>query len=387
MKRIYMDHSATTPVAPEVLESMLPYFGEKFGNASSLHSFGLEAKEALEESRAKVAALLGAQPEEIIFTSGGTESDNLALKGIVYRSKEKGKGNHIITSSIEHPAILETCRKLETQGFEVTYLPVTKDGLIDPGTLEPAIRKETVLISVMHANNEIGTIQLLKDMGEIAAEKDVFFHTDAVQTAGKIPIDVNDMGLDLLSISAHKLYGPKGVGALYVRKGTRLDSIVQGGGHERGLRSGTENVAGIVGLARAADLAGQEMAFEAKRLTDLRDKLAKMVLDSVKEAWINGTMTKRLPGNLNFGFRYVEGESLLLFLDSKGIAVSTGSACSSKKLEPSHVLMSLGLKAEECHGSLRITMGRSNTEEDVDYVARSITEAVERFRSISALGR
>ena len=382
-----MDHSATTPVAPEVLEAMLPYFGEKFGNASSLHSFGLEAKEALEESRAKVAAILCAQPEEIIFTSGGTESDNLALKGIGYRSKEKGLGNHIITSSIEHPAILETCRKLETQGFEVTYLPVTKDGLVDPGTVESAVREETVLISIMHANNEIGTIQPLKEIGEIAAQKDVFFHTDAVQTAGKIPIDVNDMGLDLLSISAHKLYGPKGVGALYVRKGTRLDSIVQGGGHERGLRSGTENVAGIVGLARAADLASQEMASEAKRLTDLRDKLAKMVLDSVKDAWINGTMTKRLPGNLNFGFRYVEGESLLLFLDSKGIAVSTGSACSSKKLEPSHVLMSLGLKAEECHGSLRITMGRSNTEEDVDYVARSITEAVERFRSISALGR
>ena len=382
-----MDHSATTPVAPEVLEAMLPYFGKKFGNASSLHSFGLEAKEALEESRAKVAAILCAQPEEIIFTSGGTESDNLALKGIGYRSKEKGLGNHIITSSIEHPAILETCRKLETQGFEVTYLPVTKDGLVDPGTVESAVREETVLISIMHANNEIGTIQPLKEIGEIAAQKDVFFHTDAVQTAGKIPIDVNDMGLDLLSISAHKLYGPKGVGALYARKGTRLDSIVQGGGHERGLRSGTENVAGIVGLARAADLASQEMASEAKRLTDLRDKLAKMVLDSVKDAWINGTMTKRLPGNLNFGFRYVEGESLLLFLDSKGIAVSTGSACSSKKLEPSHVLLSLGLKAEECHGSLRITMGRSNTEEDVDYVARSITEAVERFRSISALGR
>ena len=387
MKRIYIDHSATTPVAPEVLEAMLPYFGDKFGNSSSLHSFGLEAKEALEESREKVAALLGAQPEEIIFTSGGTESDNLALKGIGYRSKEKGKGNHIITSSIEHPAILETCRKLETQGFDVTYLPVTKEGLVDPGTLESAIRKETALISVMHANNEIGTIQPLKEIGKIAAEKDVFFHTDAVQTAGKIPIDVNDMGLDLLSISAHKLYGPKGVGALYVRKGTRLDSIVQGGGHERGLRSGTENVAGIVGLARAADLASQEMASEAKRLTGLRDKLARMVLDSVKESWINGTMEKRLPGNLNFGFRYVEGESLLLFLDSMGIAVSTGSACSSKKLEPSHVLLSLGLKAEECHGSLRITMGRSNTEEDVDYVARSITEAVERFRSISALGR
>lgn len=387
MKRIYMDHSATTPVAPEVLEAMLPYFTEKFGNASSLHSFGLEAKEALEESRSKVAALIGAQPEEIVFTSGGTESDNLALKGVANRSRDKGKGNHIITSVVEHPAILETCRKMETQGYEVTYLPVTKDGLIDPRTLESAIRKETVLISIMHANNEIGTIQPLKEIGEIAGEKDIYFHTDAVQSAGKIPIDVDDIGLDLLSISAHKLYGPKGVGAFYVRKGTRMNSIVQGGGHEHGLRSGTENVAGIVGLARAADLALQEMNTEAKRLTDLRDKLARLVLDSVKDSWINGSMIHRLPGNLNFGFRYVEGESLLLFLDSKGIGVSTGSACSSKKLEPSHVLLSLGLKPEECHGSLRITMGRANIEEDVDYVATWIAEAVERFRGISALGR
>jgi len=382
-----MDHSATTPVAPEVLEAMLPYFSEKFGNASSLHSFGLEAKEAMEESRAKVAVLIGAQPEEIIFTGGGTESDNLALKGIVYRPREKGKGNHIITSVVEHPAILETCRKMQTKGFDVTYLPVTKEGLVDLETLESAIRKETVLISIMHANNEIGTIQPLKEIGKIAAEKDIYFHTDAVQSAGKIPIDVNDMGLDLLSISAHKLYGPKGMGALYLRKGTRMESIVQGGGHERGLRSGTENIPGIVGLARAAELAKQEMSTEAKRLTGLRDKLAMMVLDSVKDAWINGIMTNRLPGNLNFGFRYVEGESLLLFLDSKGIAASTGSACSSKKLEPSHVLRSLGLKPEECHGSLRITMGRSNTEEDVDYVANCIAEAVDRFRGISALGR
>jgi cysteine desulfurase len=387
MKRIYLDHSATTPVASEVLEAMLQFFGEKFGNASSLHSFGLEAKEALEESRALVANLLGAQPEEIVFTSGGTESDNLALKGIANRSREKGLGNHIITTSIEHPAILETCRKLEGQGFSVTYLPVTTDGLVDPATLESAIRKETILISVMHANNEIGTIQPLREIGKIARENDVYFHTDAVQTAGKIPIDVNEMGLDLLSISAHKLYGPKGVGALFVRMGTRMESIVQGGGHEHNLRSGTENIAGIVGLARAAELAKQEMAAEAKRLTGLRDKLAGQVLDSVKEVWINGSMTKRLPGNLNFGFRYVEGESLLLFLDSLGIAVSTGSACSSHKLEPSHVLMALGLKPEECHGSLRITMGRSNTEEDVDYVAKCIAKAVERFRGISALGR
>lgn len=385
MNRIYMDHSATTPVAPEVLEAMLPYFTEKFGNASSLHSFGLEAKEALEASREKVAELLGAKPDEIIFTSGGTESDNLALKGIAYRNREKGK--HIITTTIEHPAILEVCHKLETQGFEVTYLSVTNDGFVDPAALETAIRDDTILISVMHANNEIGTIQPLKEIGRIAAERDIYLHTDAVQSTGKIPIDVNDMGLDLLSLSAHKLYGPKGVGALYIRKGTRVESITQGGGHERNLRSGTENVAGIVGLASAANLCRQTMADEAQRLTVLRDRLAKLVLDNVKDCWINGSMKQRLPSNLNFGFKYVEGESLLLFLDSKGIAVSTGSACSSKKLEPSHVLLALGLNPVECHGSLRITMGRSNKEEDVDFVAKSITEAVERFRGISALGR
>jgi cysteine desulfurase len=385
MKRIYMDHSATTPVAPEVLEAMLPYFSEKFGNASSLHSFGLEAKEALEESREKVAGLLGAKPEEIIFTAGGTESDNLALKGIARKNQKSGK--HIITTRVEHPAILECCRKLEKEGFEVTYLPVTNEGLVEIATLESAIRSDTILISVMHANNEVGTIQPLEEIGRLAAEKDIYLHTDAVQSVGKIPTDVNKLGVDLLSLSAHKLYGPKGVGALYIRNGTRLESIIQGGGHERGLRSGTENIAGIVGLARAGELASQEMASEARRLTDLRDKLARKVLDSVKEAWINGTMKMRLPGNLNFGFKYVEGESLLLFLDSIGISVSTGSACSSHKLEPSHVLLSLGLKPEECHGSLRITLGRSNTMEEVDYVALGIARAVERFRGISALGR
>jgi len=385
MNRIYMDHSATTPVAPEVLEAMLPYFSEKFGNASSLHSFGLEAKEALEESREKVAGLLGAKPEEIIFTAGGTESDNLALKGIARKNQKSGK--HIITTRVEHPAILECCRKLEKEGFEVTYLPVTNEGLVEIATLESAIRSDTILISVMHANNEVGTIQPLEEIGRLAAEKDIYLHTDAVQSVGKIPTDVNKLGVDLLSLSAHKLYGPKGVGALYIRNGTRLESIIQGGGHERGLRSGTENIAGIVGLARAGELASQEMASEARRLTDLRDKLARKVLDSVKEAWINGTMKMRLPGNLNFGFKYVEGESLLLFLDSIGISVSTGSACSSHKLEPSHVLLSLGLKPEECHGSLRITLGRSNTLEEVDYVALGIARAVERFRGISALGR
>jgi len=380
-----MDHSATTPVAPEVLEAMLPYFSEKFGNASSLHSFGLEAKEALEESREKVAGLLGAKPEEIIFTAGGTESDNLALKGIARKNQKSGK--HIITTRVEHPAILECCRKLEKEGFEVTYLPVTNEGLVEIATLESAIRSDTILISVMHANNEVGTIQPLEEIGRLAAEKDIYLHTDAVQSVGKIPTDVNKLGVDLLSLSAHKLYGPKGVGALYIRNGTRLESIIQGGGHERGLRSGTENIAGIVGLARAADLAGETMTMEAERLTRLRDRLAELVLLKVRESWINGTMKMRLPGNLNFGFKYVEGESLLLFLDSIGISVSTGSACSSHKLEPSHVLLSLGLKPEECHGSLRITLGRSNTVEEVDYVALGIDRAVERFRGISALGR
>jgi len=385
MKRIYMDHSATTPVAPEVLEAMLPYFSLKFGNASSLHSFGLEAKEALESARERLARLLGANSEEIIFTSGGTESDNLALKGTAYRNREKGK--HIITSAIEHPAILETCRRLQRDGFEVTYLPVSSDGFVEPGVLESAVRKDTILISIMHANNEIGTIQPLREIGRLAAERDITFHTDAVQSVGKIPVDVNSLGVDLLSLSSHKLYGPKGVGALFVRKGTRLDSIIQGGGHERGLRSGTENVAGIVGLARAADLAGEIMSSEAERLGAIRDRMAARILQSVRDCWINGSMQNRLPGNLNFSFKYVEGESLLLFLDSKGIGVSTGSACSSKKLEPSHVLLALGLKPEHCHGSLRITMGRSNTAEDAEFVVDGIIEAVERFRSISALGR
>jgi len=385
MKRIYMDHSATTPVAPEVLAAMLPYFGEKFGNASSLHRSGREAKEALEDSREKVAALLGARAEEIIFTSGGTESDNLALKGIARKNRKLGK--HIITTQIEHPAILETCRALEKDGFEVTYLPVTGEGLVELSTLEASIRPDTILISVMHANNEVGTIQPLEEIGRLAAERDIYLHSDAVQSVGKIPVNVDDLGVDLLSLSAHKLYGPKGVGALYIRKGTKLESIIQGGGHERRLRSGTENISGIVGLARAAELAERDMPREAERLAGLRDRLAELVLGKVKDAWINGTMKKRLPGNLNFGFRYVEGESLLLFLDSKGICVSTGSACSSHKLEPSHVLMSLGLKAEECHGSLRITLGMSNTMEEIEYVAGSIVEAVERFRGISALGR
>ena len=380
-----MDHSATTPVAAEVLEAMLPYFSQRFGNASSLHGFGREAKEALEESRQRVARLLNADPGEIVFTSGGTESDNLALRGIAYKNRNSGR--HIITSQIEHPAILETCRSLEREGFTVTYLPVNREGLIELSELEGAIRPDTILISIMHANNEVGTIQPLEEVGRLAADRDIYLHTDAVQTVGKINVDVEAMGADLLSLSAHKLYGPKGVGALFIRRGTKMQSLATGGGHERNLRSGTENVAGIVGLARAADLARVEMAEEGQRLVELRDRLADLVLGRIKDSWVNGSREKRLPGSLNLGFSYVEGESLLLYLDSKGIAVSTGSACSSHKLEPSHVLLALGLQPVQCHGSLRITMGRSNNQEQVDYVADCIAEAVERFRGMSPLGR
>lgn len=381
MRRIYMDHSATTPVAPEVLEAMLPYFRERYGNASSLHEFGREARDAVEGAREKLASLIGASPEEIYFTSGGTESDNLALKGVAL----SGRGRHIITTSIEHPAVLEVCRSLERMGFEVTYIPVDDKGIVDPAEIERAIRDDTVLISVMHANNEIGTIQPVESIAEIASERDILLHTDAVQTVGKIPVNVDRLGVDLLSVSAHKFYGPKGVGALYVRKGTRIESIIQGGGHERGLRSGTENVPGIVGMGRAAELASEMMEREAERLTALRDRLKRFVLSNIDDSWLNGHPTKRLPINLNFGFGRVEGESLLLYLDSKGIAVSTGSACSSKKLEPSHVLRAIGLDPVRCHGSLRITLGRDNTREDVDYAGECIREAVERFRSISAL--
>lgn len=383
MKRIYMDHSATTPVAPEVLEAMLPYFRERYGNASSLHEFGREAREAVESARERLASLIGANPEEIYFTSGGTESDNMALKGVALRWRSKGR--HIITTSIEHPAVLEVCRALERLGFDVTYVPVDSQGIVDPLDIERSIRDDTILISVMHANNEIGTIQPIERIAEIARSRGILFHTDAVQTVGKIPVNVNRLGVDLLSISSHKFYGPKGVGALYVRKGTKIESITQGGGHERGLRSGTENVPGIVGMGRAAELASEIMESEIERLTALRDRLKAFVLSNIEDSWLNGHPTKRLPSNLNFGFGRVEGESLLLYLDSKGIAVSTGSACSSKKLEPSHVLLALGLEPVRCHGSLRITLGRDNTRDDVDYAGECILEAVRRFREISAI--
>ena len=383
MRRIYMDHAATTPLATEVLEAMIPYFSQRYGNPSSLHSFGREARAAVEEARSEVASLLKAEPSEIYFTSGGTESDNLALKGIARKNKKKGR--HIITSSIEHPAVLEVCKALTREGFEVTYLPVTREGLVEVGAVEEAVRKDTILISVMHANNEIGTIQPLEEIGRFAGDMGIYFHTDGVQTAGKIPVDVKSLGLDAFSLSGHKLYGPKGAGALYIRKGVRIESIQQGGGHERGMRSGTENVPGIVGLGRAARIAKENMAVESERMRSLQDRMSGWVLKEIIDSWLNGHPDKRLPSNLNFGFRYIEGESLLLYLDAKGVAASTGSACSSKKLAASHVLSAIGLSPVESHGSLRITLGMANTEEEVDYACRAIFDSVKRLREMSAM--
>ena len=378
-----MDHSATSPVDTEVFEAMKPYFVEKFGNASTLYSLGRDARRSMENARAQVASLIMAKTEEIIFTSGGTESDNIAIKGTAYRLKDKG--NHIITSSIEHPAVEETCKYLEKNGFELTYLPVYEEGIVRVSDLEDAITDKTILITIMHANNEIGTIQPIAEIGKIAREKKIYFHTDAVQTVGKIPVNVEELNVDMLSLSAHKVYGPKGIGALYVKKGVILEPIVHGGGHERGLRPGTENVSGIVGLGKACELAEKNLLDNAKYITNLRDKLIKGVLNSVEQSYLNGHSIKRLPNNINFRFAGIEGESLVLHLDSKGIAGSTGSACSSKKLEPSHVLTAIGLKEVDAHGSLRLTLGKENTEEDIEHAIKSIQEAVETLRKLSPL--
>ncbi len=383
MAKIYMDNSATTKPDPEVVSAMLPYFNEYFGNASSLHSFGQEAAGALNRSRQQVADLLGAQPDEIIFTSGGTESDNLALKGIAYLKKNAGK--HIITSVVEHPAILNTCKNLQDNGFKVTYLPVDDQGLIDPNDVEDAITDDTILVSIMHANNEIGTIQPIEEISRLVHEKGVLVHTDAVQSIGKIPVNVDDLGVDMLSLSAHKIHGPKGVGALYVRKGTRLESLIHGGGHERGKRSGTENIPGIVGFAKAAELAGQRLEKDAGHLANLRDAAITKILGSISESYLNGHPTQRLPNNVHLRFSYVEGESLLMMLNMKGVAVSTGSACSSKSLEPSHVLAALGIPPKQIHGSLRITIGRENTMDEVDYVVENLVEIVTKLRAMSPI--
>lgn len=378
--KVYMDYAATTPVDPRVVKAMLPYFTKKFGNTMSLHSFGREAKKALEDAREKVAKLMGADAERVIFTSSATESNNLTLKGIAFANKKKGK--HIIVSSIEHHCVLDSAHWLEKNGFEVTYLPVDKYGLVDPVEVERNIRKDTILVSVMHANNEIGTIEPIEEIGKICREKGVYFHTDAAQSFGKIPIDVEKMNLDLVTINAHKMYGPKGVGGLYIREGVKIEPLLHGGGHEFGLRSSTINVAGIVGFGVAAELRRKEMRQEAKRLTKLRDRLIKNIL-KIENSHLNGHPVKRLPNNANFWFAFIEGESLILELDRYGIAASTGSACSSESLEPSHVLLAIGLKPWQAHGSLRLTLGKWTKKKEVDYVIKVLPKAVERLRKIS----
>jgi cysteine desulfurase len=383
MRRIYLDHAATTPTRPEALNAMLPYFADSFGNPSSIYSQGQEAKGAVEEARTKVAELIGARSEEIVFTSGGTEADNLALKGLAYASEHKG--NHIITTSIEHHAVLEACKFLEKRGLEITYLPVDKHGLVDPDDVKKAITDKTILISVMHANNEVGTIEPVEEIGKIAQEAGVHFHSDAVQTVAHIPVNVDELEVDLLAISGHKLYGPKGVGALYVRKGTKLVSLIHGGEQERRRRAGTENVPAIVGLGKAVELAGQEMGREVERLTNLRDKLIRGLVGKIDSVHLNGHPTRRLPNNVNISIDFVEGESILLNLDLEGICASTGSACSSASLEPSHVLLALGLSPEQAHGSLRFTLGRDNTQADVERVLEVLPGIVAKLRAMSPL--
>jgi len=383
MRRIYLDHAATTPVHPDVLETMLPYFTESFGNPSSIYSYGQEAKAAIEEARGKIAGLIGSRSEEIVFTSGGTEADNYAIKGIA--SANEPKGNHIITTSIEHHAVMETCLFLGKRGFRVTHVPVDEYGLVDPDEIRKAITDKTILISIMYANNEIGTIEPIAEIGKIARETGICFHTDAVQATGHIPIDVADLNVDLLSMSAHKLYGPKGVGALYIKKGTKITTFLHGGGQERGRRGSTENVPGVVGFGKAAEIAQGEMGEEQTRLAGLRDRLIAGLADRIDDIRLNGHPIQRLPNSVNVSIKFVEGESMLLNLDLDGIATSTGSACSSGSLEPSHVLLALGLSHEQAHGSIRFTFGRENTQEDVDRVLEVFPPIVAKLRAMSPL--
>ncbi len=380
---IYMDNAATTSVKKEVLEEMLPYFSENYGNPSSVYSLGSKSKVAVEKAREQVAKAIGADKKEIFFTAGGSESDNWAIKGVAY--KNKAKGNHIITTKIEHHAVLHTCEYLEKQGFEVTYLDVDEDGLISLEDLKNAITDKTILISVMYANNEIGTIQPISEIGKIAKEKNIYFHTDAVQAVGSIKIDVKEQNIDLLSLSAHKFYGPKGVGVLYIRQGVKLDTLISGGGQERGKRAGTENLASIVGLGKAIELAYENLEENNEKLIKLRDKLIKSIEEKIPYTRLNGHRTKRLPGNVNFCFRFIEGEALLLSLDMVGVAGSSGSACTSGSLDPSHVLLAIGLPHEIAHGSLRLSLGSFNTEEEIDYVVENLAEIVDRLRKMSPL--
>lgn len=382
-RRIYADNAATTKISPVVLEAMLPYLSEQWGNPSSIYKEGREAKRAIEEARLSVANAIGAEQNEIYFTGSGSEADNWALRSTAKALKEKG--NHIITSSVEHHAILHTCMDLEKEGFEVTYLPVDQYGSVSPEDVKAAIKDTTILISIMFANNEIGTIMPIKEIGEIAKEKGILFHTDAVQAVGMVPIDVKAMNIDMLSLTAHKFHGPKGAGALYVRKGVKLNSFITGGAQERMKRAGTENTAGIVGLGKAIEIAVSNIEEKQKKLSALRDRYIKKVLEKVPYSRLNGHPTNRLAGNANVSFEFIEGEGLLLNLDMKGISASSGSACTSGSLDPSHVLLAIGLKHEQAHGSLRISIGEDITEEDIDYIVDTISETVEKLRMMSPL--
>lgn len=383
MKNVYMDYAATTYVKPEVLEEMMPFFTEKYGNPSSFYGISRETKMAIDKARGRVAKALNCDMNEVYFTGGGSEADNWAIKGIA--SAHRKKGNHIITTKVEHHAVLHTCEYLEKQGFEVTYLNVDKEGFVDLEELKNAITDKTILVSIMFANNEIGTIQPVKQIGEICREKKVLFHTDAVQAVGNIEIDVKDMNIDLLSLAGHKIYGPKGIGALYIRKGVRIDNLVHGGGQERARRAGTENTASIVGLGKAIELASENLEEHNKNMTVLRDKLINGLL-KVPHTRLNGPRgDKRLPGNVNITFEFIEGESILLSLDFEGVCASSGSACTSGSLDPSHVLLAIGLPHELAHGSLRLTLGDGSTEEDVDYVLDVVPPIIERLRNMSPL--
>ncbi len=381
--RIYLDHNATTPTDKRVLEVMLPYFCDDFGNASSLHRFGQRAHVALEDARTQVASILGAEEKEIVFTSGGSESNNHAIKGAAYLHQDKGR--HIITCAVEHPAVLNTCEHLQKRGFDVTYISVDKRGMLDLNNLEDAIRKDTILVTIMHANNEVGTIQPIAEISKLVEKRGVLFHTDAVQAVGKLETDVNKLGVDMLSLSAHKLYGPKGVGALYVRSGVELMPLIHGGYHEKGRRAGTENLPGIVGLGKACEICMAEMKEESKRLTMLRERLWQGFSSRISETVLLGHSTKRLPGTLAVSFKYVEGESVLLNLDLEGIAVSSGSACASGSIEPSHVLIAMGVPPELARGGIRLSLGRGNTEEQINRVIEITPGIIEKLRAMSPL--
>ncbi len=381
MKRVYLDHNATTPLHPDALEEMLPYLRDAFGNPSSIHWFGQEARRAVDRARQQVADLIGADPEEIVFTSGGTEADNHAIRGIAGRCA--GSGGHIVTSSVEHHAVLNTCRQLERTGFRVTYLPVDENGLIDPAAVAAAITKDTVLVTVMLANNDVGTIQPVRDIARLAGERGVPVHTDAVQGIGKMPVDVRRLGVDLLSLSSHKIYGPKGIGALYIRRGVSIDPLIFGGHHERRRRAGTENVPAIVGFGKACEIAGEEIESVPPRIAALHDRLQQGIEKRIENVRMNGHPELRLPNTLNVSFSFLDGESLLMNLDLMGVAVSTGSACTSGSVDPSHVLTAMGRSPEQAHGSLRFSLGRGNTAEDVDFTLDVLVDVVRRLREIS----